>query len=324
MKQENRFERTNKMWIYKWLALIVIFSAIPILPFSNYAIHLANEILIMGLFAVAFNLLFGYTGMLSFGQAAFYGIGAYTIGILVPKTQTPYWVAMLLGVGFSALAAIILGGLCIRSKGIFFTMLTLAFGQLLWGIAFKLYGFTGGDNGIQGISVPAFLRSSYSYYYFCILIVFVSFYFCGKVVRSPFGCILKCIRQNPERAEFIGIKIRRFQLSIYILSSTLTGLAGILFAGYEHSVHPNLMHWTKSGEVILMTIAGGFSTFFGPVIGAGIIILIEDAVGARTEYWEIWLGSIMLIIVLLFPSGVAGSVHFNWTRLRKRLSTFGV
>jgi branched-chain amino acid transport system permease protein len=319
-RESNIFKKLGKAGVYKWLIFFCIFSIIPIVATSKYQIHLANEILIMSLFAVAFNLLFGYTGMLSFGQAAFYGIGAYSIGILMTKTNCPYWIAILIGIALSASIALLLGLLCIRLKGVFFTMLTLAFGQLLWGIVFKWYKFTGGDNGIQGISLPGFFMSAYNYYYFCLIIVLISLYICSRIVSSPFGCIMKCIHHNSERTEFIGIRIRRYQLAVYILSATFIGLAGALFAGYEHSIHPNLMYWTKSGEVILMSIAGGFSSFFGPVIGAAIILIVEDVVGARTEFWEIWIGGIMLLIVLLFPNGVAGSVYSNWVNIRKKFA----
>lgn len=321
MKREsNIFKKLGKAGVYKWLIFLCIFSIIPIVATSKYQIHLANEILIMSLFAVAFNLLFGYTGMLSFGQAAFYGIGAYSIGILMTKTNCPYWIAILIGIALSASIALLLGPLCIRLKGVFFTMLTLAFGQLLWGVVFKWYKFTGGDNGIQGISLPGFFMSAYNYYYFCLIIVLISLYICSRIVSSPFGCIIKCIRQNSERTEFIGIRIKRYQLTVYVLSATFIGLSGALFAGYQHSIHPNMLHWTKSGEVILMTIAGGFSSFFGPVIGAALILIVEDVVGARTQFWEIWIGGIMLLIVLLFPNGVAGSVYSKWVSLRRKFA----
>ena len=320
-KRDDLFKNLEKIWVYKWLIFLFVFSLIPVVATSKYQVHLANEILIMSLFAVSFNLLFGYTGMLSFGQAAFYGIGAYSIGILMTKTSCPYWIAMLTGIPLSAAFASILGPLCIRLKGVFFTMLTLAFGQLLWGVAFKWYRFTGGDNGIQGISLPSFFMSAYNYYYFSLIVVFTSLYICSRIVGSPFGCIIKCIRQNSERTEFIGIRIKRYQLIIYIISASFTGIAGSLFAGYEHSIHPNLMHWTKSGEIILMTIAGGFSSFFGPVIGAALILIIEDMIGARTQFWEICIGTVMLLIVLLFPDGIAGSAYTNLISIGRK---FGV
>lgn len=319
--ENNVFKELSRVWAYKWLVFLLIFSVIPILAPSKYQVHLANEVLIMSLFAVSFNLLFGYTGMLSFGQAAFYGIGAYSIGILMTKTNCSFSTAIIIGIVLSAIVALLLGFLCIRVKGVFFTMLSLAFGQLFWGVVSKWYQFTGGDNGIQGISLPDFFMSAYTYYYFSLIIIFISLYLCSRIVRSPFGCIIKCICKNPERTEFIGIRIKRYQLGIYIISASFTGLAGALFAGYERSIHPNLMLWTKSGEVILMSITGGFSSFFGPIFGAALILVIEDVIGARTQFWEICIGGVMLLVVLLFPNGIAGS---GYPYLVKIWRKFGV
>ncbi len=299
----------------QWAAALILFAAIP-LAGKSFFVTMANEILVMGLFAVAFNLLYGFTGMLSFGQAAYYGIGAYTVGLLLSKGVAPFAVALPAALAAGAVLALLLGPLCIRLTGVYFTMLTLAFAEMVWGIVFKWYGFTGGDNGIQGIPIPGLLRSPVRYYYFTLIIVFSSFWLLRRVVDSPFGAVLQSIRENPERAGFLGIKVRRFELAAMVVSGAFSGLAGGLFAGYQHSIHPDMLHWTKSGEVILMSILGGVSSFFGPLMGAAVILFIEDMIGKYTEFWEIWIGGIMLAIVIFFPRGVIGTFG-SWISRRK-------
>jgi branched-chain amino acid transport system permease protein len=195
-------------------------------------------------------------------------------------------------------------------------MLTLAFAEMCWGIVFKWYGFTGGDNGIQGIPMPEVLHSPLRYYYFTLAVVFVSFWMIRRIVASPFGAVLQSIRENPERTGFIGVKVRRYQLAAMVLSGVFAALAGGLFAGYQHSIHPDMLHWTKSGEVILMSILGGASSFFGPLMGAAVIVFIEDMIGKYTEFWEIWIGGIMLTIVIFFPRGLIGTFDTWITRWR--------
>lgn len=301
----------------QWAGALILFAAIP-LAGKSFFVTMANEFLVMGLFAVSFNLLYGFTGMLSFGQAAYYGVGAYTVGLLLSKGAAPFAVALPAALAAGSLLALLLGPLCIRLTGVYFTMLTLAFAEMVWGIVFKWYGFTGGDNGIQGIPIPALLRSPVRYYYFTLVIVFASFWLLRRVVDSPFGAVLQSIRENPERTGFLGIKVRRYELAAMVVSGAFSGLAGGLFAGYQHSIHPDMLHWTKSGEVILMSILGGISSFFGPLMGAAVILFIEDMIGKYTEFWEIWIGGIMLAIVIFFPRGVIGTFGSWVSRWKNR------
>ena len=291
----------------QWGAGLLLFGLVPLLG-KSYFVTMANEILVMGLFAMSFNLLYGVTGMLSFGQAAYYGIGGYTVGLLLSKEIVPFAVALPAALVAGGILALVLGPLCIRLTGVYFTMLTLAFAEMVWAVVFKWYDFTGGDNGIQGIPVPDILRDPLRYYYFTLVVVFVCFWILRKIVESPFGAILQSIRENQERVGFIGVHVRRYQLAAMVLSGAFAGLAGGLFAGYQHSIHPDMLHWTKSGEVILMSILGGASSFFGPLVGAAVILFIEDMIGKYTEFWEICIGSIMLAIVIFFPRGVNGTL----------------
>ena len=301
-----------------WTLFIVVFGLIPVLKTSSYQVILASHVLIWGMFAVAFNLLFGVTGMLSFGQALYYGLGAYFVGLMVEYLGAGWFLpAMGLGVLASAVVAFLLGLLTIRVSGVFFTMLTLAFGQLLWQITFKWYEFTGGDDGIQGIMPTGILSNHTVYFYFTLIVVVLSIWLMKRLAFSPLGLLLRCVRQNPDRVRFLGRRVRRNKLRVYVVSSVFAALAGGLMAGVDNSIHTDMFYWTTSGEVILMSVLGGIHQFFGPFIGAAVIILIEDVIGAHTEYWALIIGLVMMVMVLAFPMGLVGELQRLSARLRK-------
>ena len=292
-----------------WTIIILIFALVPIVTTSAYKINVASHILVWGLFAVSFNMLWGITGMLSFGQALYYGLGAYSVGLMVEYLGNGWFLpAIALGLIMVIIVSFLLGLLVIRVGGVYFTMLTLAFAQLVWQITFKWYDFTGGDDGIQSIIPPGILENRIVYYYFVLVMVFVSIWILKRMAYSPFGLVLRCVQQNPARVRFLGRRVRRNQLRIYMVSSFFAALAGSLMAGVDSSIHTDMLFWTTSGEAILMSVLGGINQFFGPFIGAAIFILIEDNIGARTEYWPLIIGSIMLIMVILFPKGIVGEV----------------
>lgn len=296
-----------------WILFLTVSAIVPVLKTSQYQLLLANQILIWGLFAVAFNMLWGMTGMLSFGQALYFGLGAYSVGLLV-RHLGDSWFLPGFGIGLAAsiIVSILIGLLIIRVSGVFFTVLTLAFGQLVWRITFTLYYFTGGDDGIQGLVPPGILENPTAYYYFSLILVACSIWILRRLAHSPMGLLLRCIRQNPERVRFLGRSVRFGQIKIYVISSLFTALAGSLMAGVDRSIHTDMLFWTTSGEVILMSVLGGIGQFFGPFIGAGVIILIEDVVGARTEFWPLIIGLVMIVMVILFPTGIVG----QYDRLR--------
>lgn len=293
--------------LISWGLFVLIFGLVPLLKQSDYHLMLANYILIWGMFAMAFNMLFGVTGMLSFGQALYYGLGAYSVGLVV-KTFGAFWFLPAIGLGLllTVVASFLLGLLVIRLSGVYFTVLTLAFGQLVWQITFRWYRFTGGDDGIQGIIPPGILGNHTFYYYFTLAVVVFSLWFLNRLTNSPMGLLLRCIRQNPDRVRFLGRRVRRNQLRIYMISSFFAALAGGLMAGVTNSIHPDMFYWTTSGEVILMAVLGGIGQFFGPFIGASVILIIQDVVGAHTEYWSLIIGLIMMVMVLLMPRGLVG------------------
>lgn len=289
--------------VIAWTVAAVALVAAPlILP--QFYLLLSVEILIMGLFAVGFNLLMGYAGMVSFGHAAFYGVGAYACGLLLKKAELALPLAFLAGPVAAALFAVVIGFFCIRLTRIYFSMLTLAFSQIVWATAHKWYGLTGGDNGLVGIPVPASLSGPQSFYCFALGVTLVVLAVLWRIINAPFGRTLLAIRENAERAEFVGVNVRRAQLIAFSISGAVSGLAGALFALFSRGAFPEYALWTKSAEVLLMTLLGGPHVFLGPVLGAGILIVLNSVVTSYTEYWPLVLGTILLVLLYAFPGGV--------------------
>ncbi len=280
---------------------IVLPYVIPI-----FYLHVVVEGLCMALLALSFNLLFGYMGQLSFGQAAFYGIGAYTVAMLVTMTHIPFFLTLPAGIILAAILGLIVGYFCVRLRGIYFSVLTLAFGQLIFVIIYEWYSFTGGDDGIQNIFPPAILKSPVSYYYFVLIIFVAVTIFMMKIVNSPFGYVLKAMRENMERTEFIGINIRRYQLIAFVIAAAIAGLAGALWAPFSRSVSPFMLTWIVSGEPVMATILGGPYVLLGPVVGTFIYILVHSFILGFTYYWAFIIGCIIIAVVLFLPGGILG------------------
>jgi branched-chain amino acid transport system permease protein len=296
---------------------------------GRYYQFLLSQIMVAALMAMAFNLLLGTTGLLSFGQAAFFGVGAYTVGLLLTKTGLGILPALGLAFVFSAITAGLIGFFCVRLSGVHFAMLTLAFGQLIFTIAFKWYGFTGGDNGIQGIPlrpialgnlVSVNIGSTQSLYYFTQVIVALAVFLLRRFRCSPFGAALKAIRENSQRAAYLGLNVKLYQWTAFVLAGAFSGLAGGLYALLAKSISPELIHWTKSAEPVLMTIMGGIYSFIGPAVGAAIYIVLNAYIVAWTENWSLVLGMVLLALVLLLPGGVVG--YFN-QKTREFLARMG-
>lgn len=281
---------------------------------GRYYQYLLSQIFIAALMAIAFNLLLGTTGLLSFGQAAFFGVGAYTVGLLATKTALGTLPVLALAIITSAVAAAAIGFFCIRLSGVHFAMLTLAFGQLLYTVAFKWYGVTGGDNGIQGIPVRPIslglfqvnLGSPQAMYYFVLVVVAAAVAFLSRVRSSPFGATLKSIRENSQRAAFLGLNVKLYQWTTFVLAGACTGLAGGLYGLMERSISPEIIFWTKSAEPVLMTIIGGIYSFAGPAIGAAVYIFLNSYIVSWTENWSLVLGLVLLTLVLTLPGGAVG------------------
>jgi len=321
--QEGRKSNAAK-WFYGAIACAVLIALPFILEkgFSEYYLYLATKIIVWALFATSFNLVLGYGGMMSFGHAAFFGIGAYTCSLLLVKISCPLALAFALAPFAAAGAGLIIGFFSVRIKGIFFfATITLSFAQLAYIIVFKWRSFTYGDDGIQGIPVPALISTDITYipYYFFALVVTLACYFLlWKIVRSPFGMMLKSVKENPERAEFVGIKVERYRLIAFVISAFFSGIAGVLYAFMETAIAPDILFWSMSGEVILMGLLGGMSLFLGPTVGAAIMVLLNTYITSYTEYWGLVLGVVLILIVLFFPKGVGGLVFQQVERRRKR------
>jgi branched-chain amino acid transport system permease protein len=287
-------------------ARIALAAALLLMPlvFPHFYLLLATEVLIMGLFAIAFNLLLGYAGMVSFGHAAFYGLGAYACGLLLKKAGAPFAVAFLAAPIVAAVGALVFGALCIRLTRIYFSMLTLAFSQLVWAVAHKWCSLTGGDNGLVPIPVPEPLTGPRAFYLFTLACVLVATGALWRLVNAPFGRTLLAIRENAERAEFVGVHVKRVQLVAFVISGGVSGLAGGLFALFSRGAFPDYAFWTKSAEVLLMTLLGGPYVFVGPALGAAILIVLNSVVTSFTEYWPVVLGVILLALIYVFPGGV--------------------
>jgi len=306
----------------RWAPLLLLLL-VPLFAGRFYQ-YLLTQIFVASLMGVAFNLLLGTTGLLSFGQAAFFGVGAYTVGLLLTKAGFGTLPALALSPVVAAAVAGVIGFFCVRLSGVHFAMLTLAFGQLIFAVVFKWYGFTGGDNGIQGIPIKPIsvaglagvdIGSTQAMYYFVLVVVGLSVELLRRIRSSPFGATLKSIRENGQRASYLGVNIQLYQWTAFVVAGAFTGLAGGLYALMEKSISPEIIHWTKSAEPVLMTIIGGIYTFVGPAVGAVVYIILNSYLVAWTEKWALVLGLVLLTLVLLLPGGVVGFVNEKARRI---------
>lgn len=296
----------------KLLWIIIAILALALLPFylSDFLVVFVTEMLIMALFAISFNLLFGYTGLLSFGHAAYFSVGAYTTGLILIRVTPSLPLAFLLAIILATLSAWLIGYFCVRLDEIYFAMLTLAFGMMIHTILWKWDSLTGGADGLVGIPRPHLwsfdLSNISTYYYFTLIIVGICVLILWVIVNSPFGLILKSIRENHERVEFVGISMRRYRLVSFVISGFFCGVAGALFAPFEMSIAPDIAFWTKSAEPVFMSLLGGMRIFLGPAVGAAIYMYLKEIISGYTELWMIYLGAILIGFVIFLPGGIVG------------------
>lgn len=303
------------------MVAVAALLAAPLL-LGEFHVHLLTEILILALFATAFNLLFGYTGLLSFGQAGYFAVGAYVAAFVLKELAPPLPVAILAGALAAGAAALVIGYLCVRRDEIYFAMVTLAFGQLIFVVLWKWRTVTGGSDGIGGIPRPPLevgdlsidLSVTAAYYYFTLVVVALCLYALWRITRSSLGLTLKAIRDNPRRVNYLGISTTRYRLVAFVLSGLFTGVAGALFAPYQGTVAPGIADWLMSAQPILITLLGGFGVFLGPAFGALIFTILKDTLGSLTEYWPLLLGSTVILLVLFLPGGMAQAASTLLTR----------
>jgi branched-chain amino acid transport system permease protein len=264
--------------------------------------------LVLALFAVATNLLLGYGGLVSFGQASFYGLGAYVVAIGWAQHALSFWVAFILSPLAGGVTALLLGALALRTQRFYFALLTLAFSQLFFTVAEKWYDFTGGDNGIFGQMIPASLTDPRAGYLFVLGVTVACLAVLGKVTASPFGLVLQAVRENRQRAEALGLNVYRHQLLAFVLSGAFCAVAGALSVVHDQAAYPQLLDWTKSGDPVLVSVIGGMFNFLGPVLGALIYQTMHDVVVQYTRDWQLVLGILLLAIVQFAPDGVLGLI----------------
>ena len=282
------------------------FYANLLVPFFAYAIAL-----------LGFNLLFGYTGLLSFGHAMYLGLGAYAAAIVAGVLGIRFFEVVLVTAALGAVVvALPIGLLCVRYTGIFFGMLTLAFGMLAHAFLFKFYHLTGGDSGMRvprmrilGLEFDAYNKIELlagPFYYYCLALLVIAGFGLWRIVHSPFGLHLRALRDNPQKAEYLGVRVHQFRLAAYVISAVYAAMGGAILGFRIGLADPELVHWTHSGHLVFMTVLGGFSSFFGPIVGALSLTLLQDQLQSITQYWRFVLGAILAAIVIFFPRGLAG------------------
>ncbi len=294
------------------VALIALIALVA-LPYllSTYYLGLVIEILIFSLFAMSLDLLIGYTGMASLGHAAYFGLAAYTVGLLALKLQWSVWLAVPAALIVVAFVAALFGLLALRTRGSYFLMITLALSQVVWGIAFGWRSLTGGDDGLPNVPRPALsshlsLMGDRSFYFFVLLLVGLGMLLLAHIVSSPFGFALRGIRESETRMQALGYNVWRYKFAAFILAAVFAAIPGALYAYYNHFVSPDYLQVFRSAEVLLMVILGGAGTLIGPVIGATAIVLLENLISAYTERWLLVMGVIYILVALFAPQGIIG------------------
>ena len=277
--------------------------------------ELACRVVIMGLAAMALNFLLGFTGVLSFGHAAYFGLGAYGAGMTIKFLHPSTPLAIAVGVAVGMIAAMIVGALIIKRRGVYFAMVTIAFGQVFYFIAFRWNEVTGGDDGLTqwkrqaidlGFAKLDLLASDTTYYYFVLALFAVAVGIMAALIRSPFGRTLIAIRENERRARFLGIPVDQHIWISFVISGTLCALAGTLYSMLQNFVDPRALRWDQSGNFVIMAVLGGMRSFWGPLIGAAIFVVLQDYVSSQTENWMSVIGVFFMMVVIFFPRGVLG------------------
>jgi branched-chain amino acid transport system permease protein len=298
------------------IVTVTLLLALVLLPVyveltgSRFLLTLFTRIIILAMAAVSLNLILGYGGMMSFGHAAYLGIGGYAVGMLAFEGVSSGFVQWPVALLVSALFALLIGALSLRTRGVYFIMITLAFAQMTYYIVAGLARY-GGDDGltIQDRSkffAPVNLSNKMQFYYVCLTLLFASIYLVWRIVNSRFGMVIQGARSNDTRMRAIGFPTYRYKLTCFVIAGTLCGLAGALLANHTDFVSPAMMYWTRSGDLIIMVVLGGMGSIFGPVFGAVALLILEEVLSGITEYWQIILGPLLLLVVLFGRGGIDG------------------
>jgi branched-chain amino acid transport system permease protein len=306
--------------VLRWAGPLLL--ALAVLPWvvEPYQTTLFSYGLVMAIAALGFNLLLGYTGLLSFGHSAYFGVGAYAVAMTVKYFKIESMeVFVMAGIVASAAVSALFGFVCVRYTRIFFSILTMALSQVLWSLAFKFFWVTGGTDGLR-VPTPTLLGSqvaasedkmtflAHRYYYYVLGIFVVCTVVMWVIVHSPFGKALQAIRDNETRAEFVGVQVWHYRWVAFLISGTYTGLAGALWVPLNVLTTPDILHWGFSGEIVFFTVLGGFGTFAGPIIGAVVFNYLKTFAVGYTVYWQMFLGVVLVTLVLALPTGIMGMI----------------
>jgi branched-chain amino acid transport system permease protein len=313
----------------KILALAIVILCLAVFPFvvkNRFYVSLINQMLIYGLLAMSLDVLLGYTGLLSFMHNAYLGAGAYLVGLfLLHAAPSSLWVALLVGVLGTLILALPVGWVQVRTGGLAFALLTLAFGMMFFTVAWKWYSVTGGDDGLMGVPHPDIsifgivvgnTGNPVAMYLLTLAVVLLCFLLTRRIVHSPFGAVLEAIRENEARASFVGINVRKYKLLGWLLACGLAGVSGGLFILWRGYIGPTTMSAFAGAGVLMMVLLGGMGSLWGPFVGAGIFILMQDYISTMTEHWELFVGLVVILLVLFLPRGFVGLGDYV-TRFRK-------
>jgi branched-chain amino acid transport system permease protein len=297
------------------VALLVFLALLPVYVAAggnNFVLILFTRILILALAATSLNLILGYGGMVSFGHAVYVGIGAYVVGILAKEGVNSGFVQWPLALLVSALFALVIGALSLRTRGVYFIMITLAFAQMIYYVGVSLDRY-GADDGLTIYRRSQFgllnLSNKIVFYYLCLALLLAAIFLIWRMVNSRFGWVIRGAYSNERRMRAIGFPIFRYRLTCFVIAGTLCGLAGVLLANHTDFVSPAMMHWTRSGDLIVIVVLGGMGSPFGPLIGAIVLLVLEEVLSGVTEYWQIILGPMLLLVVLFARGGIDGMLR---------------
>lgn len=317
------------MFTLRNIVVALLLVALVLLPvYSNLAgdrflMTLFTRIIIMALAAVSLNLILGFGGMMSFGHAVYLGIGGYAVGMLAKEGIFSGFIQWPVAIGASALFALVVGALSLRTRGVYFIMITLAFAQMAYYVVSGISRY-GGDDGLtiykrSEFVDPVNLSNKTQFYYICLAILFAAIYFVWRLVNSRFGMVIQGARSNDVRMRAIGFSPYWYKLTALVIAGVMCGLSGVLLANHTDFVSPSVMYWTRSGDLIIMVVLGGMGSVAGPVIGAVVLLVLEEVLSGITEYWHIILGPMLLLVVLFARGGIDGLLDKlgEWMRARR-------
>ncbi len=296
---------SGKKGLFWGVAVVIVLLILPFVA-PRFYYYTVSMIMLLGLLATSLNFAIGFGGIYQFHHCVFYGVGAYGAAVMLAKTGISPWIGFFAGPLLAAIVSLVMGLICIRLSKLYFGMLQISLGSFVWVIVYRWRSFTGGEDGMHGIPLPDIISSGVGAYYFTFIICAICFLIIYIMLKSPFGSALQGIRDNPVRSEMIGVNVKRHQLATLVICGFFAGVAGVLFVVVDNSVFPNMMFWTLSMEVMIMCLLGGWLTFFGPLVGAGLIVTIRTVASGYTEYWSLILGIMLALIIFFLPDGVLG------------------